>query len=340
MEPLVSVVMTVYNYQDYVGESIQSILSQSFADFEFIIIDDASIDKTSQAVNSFQDKRIRYIRNERNIGQTKSLNKGIGVARGKYIARIDADDIAFPKRLELQVEFLERNPSVGVVGTWLQSVDQNKKLIRKSRYPLMPSLPRLLLLNLFNWPCLTHPTVMIRKDVFAKTGLYNESYFISQDYDLWLRISRHYPVRNIPHIMLNYREHSNSLSRAKRGSTREEVRQIIIANVRFFLPDLGEKEYDSLVRLLMFERQLDPYTGKVAFNFLDILLDSLKNKAVNINSKELIYFKKMARLFYAPRLFLTNPVMALGIMAKALRGGNRGVFSFRFAKSVGHAIFT
>jgi glycosyltransferase involved in cell wall biosynthesis len=338
MKPLVSVVMTVYNYENFVQDSIKSILSQSFSDFEFIIVDDASTDKTAEVVDSFKDSRIRYIRNSSNIGQTKSLNKAIQLSQGKYIARIDADDMAFPERLKLQVEFMERNPKVAVVGTWLQSVDENKVLIRESRYPLLPDLARLLLLNLLNWPCLTHPTVMIRKAVFDKIGLYDESYYISQDYDLWLRIARNYPVRNIPRILLVYREHCGSLSRSKKEKTRQEVRQIIVSNLSFFLPGIEEKDRESLVRFLMFERQPDALAGRTVFKSLDMLLDSLQNAPYKLSQKELNYLKKIARLNYSPRLITTNPIIALGIILKSLRSGNRGVFSFRFLKAIGHAI--
>ena len=338
MKPLVSVVMTVYNYENFVKDSIQSILAQSFSDFEFIIVDDASTDETAEVVKSFKDQRIRYIRNSSNIGQTKSLNKAIRIAQGKYIARLDADDMAFPERLKLQVKFMERNLQVGVVGTWLQSVDENKILIRESRYPLLPDLPRLLLLNLLNWPCLTHPSVMIRRAVFDKIGLYDESYYISQDYDLWLRIARHYPIRNIPRILLVYREHRGSLSRSKQEKTRQEVRQIIISNLSFFLPGIEEKDRESLVNFLMFERQSNALAGRTVFKLLDMLLDSLRNMPHKISQNELSYLKKMARLNYSPRLMVTNPIMALGIILKSLRSGNRGVFSFRFLKAIGHAI--
>lgn len=338
VDPLVSVVIAVYNYEQYVGETLVSILDQTLADFECIIVDDASTDKTAEVIRSFRDPRIRYLRNERNLGQTASLNRGIGVARGRYVARIDADDIAFPERLKLQADFLDRNSGVGLVGTWLQSVDERKRLIRRSRYPLMPDIYRLFLQNLFNWPCLTHPTVMVRREVFQRVGMYDEQYFISQDYDLWLRIARFYPVRNIGRILLHYREHGASLSRSKKQKTRAEVRQILDANVRFFLPAAIEADRLILVRLFLFEKQENAAAGKRALLLLDSLLDAVSRQCLPAGEHRLHYLKTMARLFYAPRLFSSNPLETLRIVIASLRSGNRGIFNYRFLKALAHAL--
>jgi len=340
MEPLVSVVMTVYNYERYVAESIESILAQTFRDFEFIIIDDASSDSTQKVISGFIDRRIVFVRNDENLGQTRSLNKALRLARGTYIARIDGDDVSFPDRLKRQVDFLERNPRVGVVGTWLQSVDERNRLIRKSRYPVIPTLGRLLFLNLFNWPCLTHPTVMVRKGCFETVGPYNEQYRISQDYDLWLRVARKFRMRNIPHILLNYREHRQSLSHSRKNKTRQEVRQIVVSNVRHFLPGIDSRAQERLVNLLMFDPQPDSSSAQEVFEVLDKFLASVQ---AHVGSElaypgELAYLKKMARVLYLPRLFGTNPRTALGELLRATRTGNRWLFSSRFAKAIGHAI--
>jgi GT2 family glycosyltransferase len=332
--------MTVYNYEKFIGDSIESILSQTFSNFEFIIVNDASTDRTEEVINSYKDKRIIYIRNETNIGQTKSLNKGIRAARGKYLARMDSDDMAFPQRLSMQVEFMEKNPKIGVVGAWLQSVDERNRLIRKSRYPAKPTLVRLLLLNLLNWPCLTHPTVMMRKEVFDCVGGYDERYFISQDYDLWLRIARKYPLRNIPCILLSYREHRHSLSRSKKERTKQEVKDIVRSNVRFFMPDLPHQDCDSLVKLLMFEKQKDPASGEKAFEILDTFFESVKKQSVDdcIIEKEFAYLKDIARMFYLPQLIVTNPRMAVKTFMGLLRPRGKWFFSLRFTKAIGHAI--
>jgi glycosyltransferase involved in cell wall biosynthesis len=202
-EPKVSVVMSVHNEERYVSKAIQSILEQTFSDFEFIIIDDGSAGRTTEILGGYQqeDTRIMALRHQLKKGLAQSLNEGIRMARGRYIARMDADDISLPTRLEKQVAFLDMHPEVGLVGTLCYEVDEKDAIVRKWVLPSSPSDVRKALLDLNP---LVHSSVMIRKEVFDDIGYYNETLQYSQDYELWLRIARQYEIANLsePLVML------------------------------------------------------------------------------------------------------------------------------------------
>lgn len=209
----ISVVMSVYNGERYLVEAIDSILNQTYSDFEFIIINDCSTDKTAEILQSYNDARIKIINNDENLRLPASLNKGLRLAKGKYIARMDADDIALPDRFEKQISYLEKNQEVAVIGgslivfneqegeIYTQKADCNELL---DKYYLIPS------------PIL-HPTAMLRKSMTVDEGyFYNEKYTSAQDYDLWLRIAKKHKINNIADIVLKYRVHSNSISQQRK----------------------------------------------------------------------------------------------------------------------------
>ena len=167
MNPKVTVLMPVYNGGKYIREAIKSILSQSFTDFEFLIIDDGSTDNSVGIVQSFSDNRIRLIKNNCNIGIAESLNKGIESSKGEYIVRMDADDISFPDRIKKQVAFMDANPEVGVSGTWIKTISSVNEC---TWFTLSePDLVRCHLL--FGCP-LAHPTVILRTILLKENELF------------------------------------------------------------------------------------------------------------------------------------------------------------------------
>lgn len=172
-QPLVSVLMPAYNAEKYITEAIESILNQTYKNFEFIIIDDCSTDKTWKIIQKYQkkDQRIIIFRNKENLNLGKTLNLGINNAKGKYIARMDADDISLPYRLEMQVKFLEDNPRVGIVGSNLIIIDKNNYPIATRRYPLKDKDIRN---KIFLYNPFAHPVIMYRKNVVQKAGLYHQ----------------------------------------------------------------------------------------------------------------------------------------------------------------------
>jgi glycosyltransferase involved in cell wall biosynthesis len=206
--PTVSVVMSVYNAERFLRESVESILNQSFSDFEFIIVNDGSSDGTRSILESYQDPRIILIHQE-NAGVTKALNSGLKLATGKYVARQDADDVSKPDRLSKQVAFLKANPAVGLLGTRFEFIDEHSQVTRLGALPtdnktLQQRLP---VINQFS-----HGSVMIRKEALDSVGLFREFFKYAQDYDLWLRIAEHYEVCNLPDYLFCYRELEQAIS--------------------------------------------------------------------------------------------------------------------------------
>ncbi|MCP8319033.1 MAG: glycosyltransferase, partial [Candidatus Methylarchaceae archaeon HK01B] len=134
--PKITILMSVYNGEKYLREAIDSILNQTFKDFEFLIINDGSTDRTVEILRSYHDSRIKIITNEKNMGLTKSLNKGLKIARSEYVARMDADDISYPRRLEVQYEYMKKNPDVGIVGSWNDVIDDKGNTIDYRKHSL------------------------------------------------------------------------------------------------------------------------------------------------------------------------------------------------------------
>jgi len=204
--------MSVFNIKEYVVESIESILNQTFKHFEFIIIDDGSSDKTREILKSLKDSRIRLIFNEKNIGLTKSLNKALKLARGEYIARQDGDDISLPQRFERQLEFLDKNPEIKVIGTFGYSIDKKGEILRKETFPVYPEeiKKNLIIKNPF-----LHPSILIKKEVLQEVGGYNEKFTTTQDYELWFRILKVSKGANLPLFLLKKRYLPNMISLKK-----------------------------------------------------------------------------------------------------------------------------
>ena len=207
--PLISVLMPVYNAEKYLREAIDSILNQTFSDFEFLIIDDGSSDSTSNIIESYTDPRIRLFKNKKNLGLIATLNKGVSLAKGKYIARMDADDISHPSRLARQFEYLSQHSEVGVLGAAVQIIDDSGNASDKSRPPTSHGVIRWHLC--FSDP-IVHPSVMIRRSVFNKVGGYSSDMLHAEDYDLWRRLSNVTRLANMNDVLLFLRKHKNSIS--------------------------------------------------------------------------------------------------------------------------------
>jgi len=200
--PKVSVIMPVYNAGLYLHRAVSSILSQTFQDFEFLVIDDGSTDGSQEVVRSFSDKRIRFIQNSQNTGVASTLNKGLNLASSKYIARMDGDDISAPTRLISQVALLERKCHLGICGAWVRTLDCNGKG-HVIRFPRDAETIRSFIL--FNNP-LNHPVVMMRKSLIEKYQLrYDQSCLAAQDYEFWSRCLACFDAENIPKALLTWR---------------------------------------------------------------------------------------------------------------------------------------
>lgn len=231
--PEVSVLMPVYNAAAFLKESIESILSQTFADFEFIIINDGSTDHSEQIIIAYKDPRIRYIKNETNLGLVHSLNHGLKISQGLYIARMDADDIAVNKRLQLQVHFLQNNHTIHMVGSFIEEFNANG-VVKLRKYPVSPKEIRWQLIKSTTF---AHPAVMFCKSLITGGDFYyNSAYYTSEDYELFTRLALKYNLANIPIPLIKYRLHQDQVSTSKRVEQlkmRNIVKQKYIASLLY-----------------------------------------------------------------------------------------------------------
>jgi glycosyltransferase EpsE len=205
--------MSAYNSEKFIAESLESIIQQSFSDFELIIFDDASTDATQEIIKNYaaKDKRIVPVFNEQNKGLTVNLNRGISMSRGTYIARMDADDISLPARLDKQVSFLEHHPDIDLLGTASVNIDDSGT---EMHLRTVPEMHQEIIKLLPKANPITHPTVMFRKKSFAKINFYNESYRTTQDYEMWFRAAGiGLKFQNINEVLLKYRMDSAYVSR-------------------------------------------------------------------------------------------------------------------------------
>ena len=229
MDPIVSVLLPVYNCPKYVGEAIQSILDQTLADFELLILDDGSDDETPDVVRSFKDPRIHFFTHA-NRGLPATLNRGIELAKGRLIARQDQDDVSFRQRLEKQVAFFDANPRCGLVGTWAQIWRENAKTERVHAHPSENAKLKfeLLLNNPF-----VHSSVMIRKNAVDRVGGYSidRNRQPPEDFELWSRIAREYEVANLPEVLHVYREVEGSMSRSGPSPFLDHLVKICAENI-------------------------------------------------------------------------------------------------------------
>lgn len=209
---VVSVVMPVYNTEKYIGEAIASVLEQTFSDFELLIIDNKSSDKTIEIIKSYTDPRIRLIENEQNEGLIYSLNLGLKEAKGTYIARMDADDICFPERLKKQVEFLNENSDITVLGTAHRILGTETEVHH-------PKFDEEIKLQLFRKSAFTHPSVMMRKNDLDLNNLrYRDEYKYAEDYGLWTDIAGvGLKLANLEDVLLDYRHHDEQMTVERRN---------------------------------------------------------------------------------------------------------------------------
>lgn len=298
--PLLSVVMSVYNAEKYLSESIESILNQTFSNFEFIIVDDGSTDSSLLIIQNFmkRDDRIVLISRD-NKGLPYSLNEAISVARGKYIARMDADDISLPERLEMQLAVMESNPDIGVCGAWAYLF---KETPSKNKIMCHPEDHDSLIIRLLFSVCFIHPVVMIRKSVLNQLDyVYNESFHNSQDYELWSRIAEKTRFYTVQKPLLFYRDTPDGIT-SKVNSDSLKKRFPLVSQVqRRQLEKLG-LELNNEEMIMHFRLGLN-----TEMLFLHAKADDVKNyfkRILRANEETPVFHQKKLYCFLSRKYFI------------------------------------
>lgn len=239
MHPLVSVLMPVYNAAPYLAESIESILNQSYDNFEFIIVDDGSTDNSKQVIKSYAAKDARIKLFERsNAGVVDALNFGLSHCRGQYIARMDADDISMKERLSFQVQFLNQNPDVGIVGSWVKLFGARNEVWHHRQHDA-----HIKALMLFKTCGFSHSSVLIKKEIYSEFSYSNSAKHV-EDMELFLRIrlNSSWKFANLPKILINYRVHTDQVSTKFKSIQEDNFFFLTSKYIRHFIPNATANE--------------------------------------------------------------------------------------------------
>jgi len=221
MTPRITVLLAVYNGEPYVRSAVASVLAQTYRDFEFLIVDDASTDSTVATIESFGDDRIRLLRNETNIGQVPSLNRGLREARGDIVARIDADDVSRPTRLERQLAVLDAEPRVALVGSWMALVDERGRRVG-SLQKILTDYVDFVFHTLIMRVWVSHPAAAYRREPVVALGGYDDATGPSEDKDLWRKLAlERWDARIVPEELVEYRLHDAQLSQTRAAYQRD-----------------------------------------------------------------------------------------------------------------------
>lgn len=253
--PKVSVIIPVYNREKYVGEAISSILAQSFANFELLLIDDGSTDNSVEIMRSYTDPRVRLVRHEQNLGIPKTRNKGLQLARGDYIAILDSDDIAVSDRLAKQVAFLDRYKDYALVGSWASVIDEEGRLLKKGKRRFVSSGEVKSHLLFRCW--LHHSSVMARTAILQTYG-YREQYVVCSDFDLFVRLAREHKLGHLPEPLVRHRTHAGSITHKQIQLTKDKDLEIVSAQLhelgaQFTPEDLDRHLLLSFVKKFQFK---------------------------------------------------------------------------------------
>ena len=268
---MVSVIMPVYNCECFINEAIESILNQTFTDFELIVIDDCSTDGTFERIRAYNNERIILIGKQEKTGLVASLNAGIALAKGKYIARMDGDDISNVARLEKQIHFLNLHPEIMLCGTGYELTDTQKQVIYPSQHEDIK-------IALLDYCPLGHPTVMFRKSFLNREKLtYNKEFEGAEDYELWTRIVWLGKIANIPDVLLTYRSHPDQFSNINKYN---QIRNSNLSRIKM-LGKLWDpaSETDWHTRQLLFQDEPIHSSGKL-FDMIEWL-----DRLINLNKQ-------------------------------------------------------
>ena len=256
--PKVSVLMSVYNGEKYIEKAIESILNQTFRDYELIIINDGSTDSTSTILSRYEKAEDRIsVYHQANQGVGASRNRGCQIAQGKYIAVMDSDDISLPERLAKEIHYMEAHPEISVLGTWVECIDKDDKQVSVWQYPTAPGV---IGWCLFFTDCLAHSSVMMRRDFIEQLGFYRPEFAQAEDYDLWARASFVSRIANLPEILVRYRSWEGGLTSRYQQTVEQFSAQVTYSMITQLLGQEVSEEAIFTLRHMYPNPSLPPLT--------------------------------------------------------------------------------
>jgi glycosyltransferase involved in cell wall biosynthesis len=293
--PIVTVLMPVYNAEKFLQESIESVLNQTFTDFEFLIINDGSTDGSEDIILSYEDERIRYYKNPKNLQLIKTLNKGLDLATGKFIARMDADDICLPERFEKQMELMQKRKEIAVCGSWYQEFGGGKPLTIRCRKEAI----ELKCHTFFGCP-VGHPASMIRSSALKQSGLkYDENYPHVEDWKLWSEmVKQGFSFYNIQNVLLLYRRNPTSVSALNKVEQNTVALKILTENITYFFPSINVVEYSAEIKNIF--KPLPIKNNLASFKALDTFFTDFDNQ--NTGQLDTQFFRKKLTNMWEYRL--------------------------------------
>lgn len=312
--PKLSVLMPVYNAEKFLAEAIESILTQTFTDFEFLIIDDGSTDSSLSIIRSYTDPRIRLVQNEQNLGISATLNKGIELAASDLIARMDADDISHPDRLEKQYYFSQNHPDGALYTCWTHTITEDKRSIKKETFN-----PRYYYYNQTFECWVYHPTMLYRRQAVKAVGSYAVRY--AEDWELIWQLTRSYKHYHQPEVLLDYRITSQSLHQVAKKKEYDEAMSVLVRrNIHYYIGEeisLTDPQLECLRHNFTPLLQLGSVQQVIkCLNFLDTLTNHILNtpnpNCVPADIQAAAFFKRQFIIsFFARNFSATNGLLLL-----------------------------
>jgi glycosyltransferase involved in cell wall biosynthesis len=258
--PAVSIILPAFNCEKFIDKAINSVLKQTFTGFEFIIINDGSTDKTEMIVLNYADPRIVYLKNPENKGLIYTLNRALALAHGKYIARMDADDICLPERIAKQKEFLDQNTNIAVLATTIDFINDTGEKTGVWKLDRQTTTPEQIKRKIIFENCIAHPTVMMRAEL-VKELKYSKNQKNIEDYDLWLRVlNRGYKIAKLEEPLLLYRRHDESVTSKHLKKTNPFFKHLVM-KTRFLRNIFWERQYNWFTFKISLSRFIDLFKG-------------------------------------------------------------------------------
>jgi len=322
MAPKISVVMSVYQGERYLEEALDSVLDQTWRDYEYVIVDDGSTDATGMILtrHAARDRRIVLLKNERNLGLTKSLNRALSVACGEYVARQDADDVSMPRRLESQIRFMESRPDVGLLGTACRVIDAEGRAVGECVWPANDTAIRwqMLFHNAF-----CHSSVMWRRAAFAECEpRYDERYHYSQDYALWSQLLTRVSGANLDEPLVSYRAHDRSIESTSREAQQDMADQIALQTIGQLLNEKGVGREDVRTLRQWYNRWPDRLGGagpSLCVLYLRILAAFIRTNASRFDDVAGIRHSVLERVLPSLARSSTRELWRVGLAGALLR---------------------